>query len=214
MSGADVMAKARTWTWRVAVESTGDPWKDNCKLQLVADTYQLKQETDLKRQGVKCALFGPVGIVASDTETRETTYVFFEAARGGDGDHSGPIVEVFRLNKQGFKKLGEQELFEASYHRIGQVITSVTGKVLFSFCNVCDGPEAGEPADNIFVPVRITVGCGGLCIKPTLAKREREALLKQFEERKSKASENYHVDANYQKYVVYLEKELRALLSR
>jgi hypothetical protein len=152
--------------------------------------------------------------VASDSENRESTYVFFEAARGGDGDHSGPIVEVFRLNKQGFKKLGEQELFEASYHRTGQVITSVTGKVLFSFCNVCDGPEAGEPADNIFVPVRISVGCGGLCIKPTLAKREREALLRKFEERKSKAAENYHVDANYQKYVVFLENELRALLSR
>lgn len=214
LSGADVMAKARTWTWRVAVESTGDSWKNDCKLQLIAETYQLRRETSLRRQGVNCALFGPVSIAVSDTENRESTHVFFEAARGGDGDHSGPVVEVYRLNKQGFKKLGEQELFEASYHRTGQVITSVAGKVLFSFCNVCDGPEASEPADNIFVPVRITVGCGGLCVKPTLTKRERETLLGKFEERKSKRAENHHVDANYQKYMAHLEKELRALLSR
>ena len=211
---ADVVAKARTWTWRVSVESTGEPWKDDCTLKLVAETYQLKRDTSIKQQGVNCALFGPIGIAVFDTENREETYVFFEAARGGDGDHSGPIVEVYRLNKQGFKKLGEIVPFEASYQRSGQVITSVTGKVLFSFCNVCDGPEAGEPLDNIYVPVRLTIGCGGLCIKPTLSKRERDALLAKFEERKLKAAENYHVDANYQKFVANLEREFRGLLAR
>src|SRR5712692_11651562 len=106
-SEADVLAKASTWTWSVSVESTGDPWKDDCTLRLVAETYQLKRETNMKRKGVNCALFGPIGLNVSDTQNREETYVFLEAARGGDGDHSGPIVEVYRLNKQGFKKLGE-----------------------------------------------------------------------------------------------------------
>jgi len=211
---ADVLAQARTWTWKVTVESTGEPWKDDCTLNLVAETYQLKRDTNIKRQGVNCALFGPIGIAASDTENREETYVFFEAARGGDGDHSGPIVEVYRLNKQGFKKLGEKELFEASYQRSGQAITSITGRVLFSFCSVCDGPEAGEPLDNINVPVRLTIGCGGLCIKPTLAKRERNALLAKFEERKQKAAENYHADADYQKFITNLEEEFHGLLGR
>jgi hypothetical protein len=47
------------------------------------------------------------------------------------------------------------------------------------------GPSsAGKNHSDPFcrAAVRITVGCGGLCIKPTLAKRKREALLKQFEE--------------------------------
>ncbi len=126
---ADVLVQARTWTWRVSVESIGEPWKDDCTLKLVAETYQLKRDINIKRQGVNCALFGPIGIAVSDTENREETYVFLEAARGGDGDHSGPIVEVYRLSKLGLKKLGENELFEASYQRSGQAITSVTVQI-------------------------------------------------------------------------------------
>ena len=113
----------------MSVESIGEPWKDDCTLKLVAETYQLKRDINIKRQGVNCALFGPIGIAVSDTENREETYVFLEAARGGDGDHSGPIVEVYRLSKLGLKKLGENELFEASYQRSGQAITSVTVQI-------------------------------------------------------------------------------------
>jgi len=87
---ADVVAKARTWTWRVSVESTGEPWKDDCTLKLVAETYQLKRDTSIKQQGVNCALFGPIGIAVFDTENREETYVFFEAARGVTAITQGP----------------------------------------------------------------------------------------------------------------------------
>jgi hypothetical protein len=213
-SVADVVAKASTWIWRVSVESTGDAWADNCTLKLVAESYELKRDTSIKRQGVNCALFGPVGIAVFDAESRKEAYAFLEAGRGGDGDHSGPIVEVYRLSKQGVEKLGETELFEASYLRSGQVITSVTGKVLFSFCDVCDGPESSEPLENIYVPVRLTIGCGGLCIKPTLAKQERDALLRKFEALKQRTTENNHGDSRYGKFVVNLEKEFRGLLAR
>jgi hypothetical protein len=198
----------------VTVELTGEPWKDSCTLQLIAKTHSLKRDISIKQPGVNCALFRPAKITLSDTESRKETIVYFEAARGGDGDHTGPIIEVYRLNNQGFKKLGEKELFETSYQRTGEVIKSITGKVLFSFCNSCDGPDASEPADNILVPVRITLGCGGLCIKSTLTKQEREKVFAIFKERKQKSAEEYYNDAQYEKYVANIEKELRVLLAQ
>jgi hypothetical protein len=216
LSSADIIAEAKSGPWRVVVESTGERSKDDCRLQLVAETSQLRKETSLKRKSVNCSLYGAANVQASATKDYQDTYVFFEAARGGDGEHTGPIVEVFQLNKEGLKKLGEQELFEATYHRSEQTISSVTGRVLFSFCQVCDGPDLAAPEDNIFVPVRVTVGCSGLCITPTLSKPKREAALKRFLERKA-ANEREakgSVAADYRKFAAGLEMQLRALLAR
>jgi hypothetical protein len=180
---SEVVAKTRTWAWTFTVTSEGDPWDKSCKLKLVADTYQLKREINLKKKDVNCALFGPVNMYAAEAPDRESTMLFFEASRGGDGDHSGPIVEAYRLTRAGFKKLGEQELFDATYHRKDEQITSVTGTVLYSFCESCDGPDATDPADNFYVPAKITIGSTGFSIKPMLSKTDRKSLLEKFDSR-------------------------------
>ena len=212
-SMAEVVAKARAWTWDVSVESSGEPWNKDCSLKLVADTNQLKHETSIKQGEDDCLLYGPVSVIVSARLAGEEAHVFVEAARGGDGSHSGPIIEAFRLTKQGFTKLGEQELFDASYRRSGDLVTAITGRILFSLCDVCDGPEVADPADKIFVPVRLTLGCDGICVKPTLAQAERQSMLARFQKRKAKLIEE-NPRREYEQYVAGLEKELRALLAQ
>jgi hypothetical protein len=115
-SPSEIVARTQTGQWIISVIAVGDSWNETCALNLVAETYQLKREISLKRPNVKCALFGPIQVTATAKDL-DSTLVFFEAAHGGDGDHSGPIIEVFKLTKQGFQKLGEQEMFDASYQR-------------------------------------------------------------------------------------------------
>ena len=210
---AEVVAKTHAWTWTVSLEKAGEPGSTDCTLQLVGETYQLKHQTSLKREGVSCDLYGPVNIVVSNALAVDDADVYVEAARGGDGDHSGPIVEVFRLTKQGFKKLGEKELFDASYRRSGDLVTEISAKVLFSLCDVCDGPDVASPADKIFVPVQVTVGCDGLCVKPTLNPAARQALLAKFQKRKAELFKD-NPRPEYERYLADLEKELRSLLAQ
>jgi hypothetical protein len=207
---ADIIAKAGTWGWTLSVIDEGSEWAPSCKLELVAETYKVKRVISLKRDNHNCALFGPVHLYAAEAPNHESAIVFFESARGGDGDHSGPIVEVFALTRQGFKKLGEQELFDATYHRANEQITSVTGKVLFSLCDVCDGPEAAEDEDNFYIPVKITIGPTGILVKPLMTKQERKALLERFDNRaRIVLKENGN-----EKFVHAVRKELIALLGR
>lgn len=213
-SAADVIAKNHTWSWNVSVERHGEPWKDDCKLALVGEGFQGRHQISLKQKGYYCALFGPVQILASDTEDRKTTYVFFEAARGGDGDHSSPIVEIFSLNRDGLRKLGEQKLNEASYKRKGETFISVVGNVIFSFCDVCAGGQSGDPEMDFTIPVRVTIGCGGICVTSTLNKTEKAALISKFEDRKIKELATPVTGERMREHVAWLEKAFREMLSR
>jgi hypothetical protein len=221
---SDVVAKVKTWGWTFTVNVEGDPWEKSCKLNLVADTYKLKREISLKREGVNCALFGPVHIYAAEACDRESVMVFFEAARGGDGDHSGPIVEVFKLTLSGFKKsgeyvfsgatfkkLGEYQLFDATYHRKDEQITSVTGTVLYSFCDTCDGPD-GSPEENFYIPVKMIIGTAGISVKPTLSKQERKSVLEKFDAMSIIAINEHDYDKDYPEFVKTIRKELSTFL--
>ena len=106
------------------------------------------------------------------------------------------------------RKIGEVELFSANYIRDNQQIQSITGRMLFSFCTVCDGPEAAAPGDNIFVPVQIHIGGDDLEIKTTATFAERKVLWRQFHERKQVAQEEHRDEA----YIASLEEQLATLL--
>jgi len=184
-SAAELIAKTHTWSWDVTVERHGDPWKDDCKLLLIANGFKGRHQISIKDKGVHCTLFGPVQVLASETSDRNTAYVFFEAMRGGDGDHSSPIVEVYSLTKSSLRKLGEQSLNQASYKRKGETFVSVTGNVVYSFCSVCAGGQSGDPELDFAIPVRMTIGCGGICVSSTLNKTEKAALISRFEAKKA-----------------------------
>lgn len=198
-ANAEILAKVHTPSWDVSVVLHGNPTSEGCVLFLSADSHRGHAKIDLKQPWHRCDLFGPVMLLATDSADYQVTHVFLEAARGGDGDHTGPIVEVYELTSKGFRKLGQQELFEASYHRKGQEFDSVSGTVLFSFCDVCDGPDAAEPEDNIFVPAVLTIGCGGICVRPALSKQEQAALTSRFDERRA-AMRATHTSKSYKEF--------------
>mgnify|MGYP001618853482 CR=1 FL=1 len=215
----DVVAKASAWGGTFSVNAEGDAWDKSCKLTLMANTYdkagnKLKREISLKREGVNCALHGPVHIYAADTSDRESVIVFFEASRGGDGDHSGPIVEVFKLTmtNSNFQKLGEEELFDATYHRKNEQITSVTGTVLYSLCQYCDGPSDTE--DDFYIPAIMTIGQSDISVKPTISKQEHKSLLEKFDARAAIAIKENDFDKKIPNFIKAVRKEMNTFLRR
>jgi hypothetical protein len=213
-AASEIVAKARTGQWKISVITDGDSWKDDCSLNLIAETYQLKRETTLKRAHVNCALFGPVHVIAAESNDGKSTLAFFEAARGGDGDHSGPIIEIYRLTNHGFQKLGEQQLFHATYHRKDKEITAVTGAVLYSLCYTCDGPDASDPEDNFYISTKIMISSTGISIKPTISKQERKVLLDKFDSRVAQAIKDHDFDKNYPAFVKNLRQQLEMFLKK
>jgi hypothetical protein len=210
---AETLAKTRTWSRQFVLEALGDPWKKDCDLVLSGDGFNSKAKISLKQTSGLCPLFGPVMLFATDSADRKSSIVFVEAAHGGDGDHSGPILDVYSLRNSEFKKLGSQELFDANYQRIDGTIVSVTGKVLFSFCDVCDGPDAAGLDDNIFVPAILTIGCGGICVKPHITKHERNDITALFKAGKTRAMEEKE-NPELQTYVKSLENTFNEFLHR
>lgn len=213
-TASEIVARARTGQWIISVITDGDTWKDVCSLKLIAENYQLKREISLKRAYVNCALFGPAQVITSESNDPRSTLVFFEAARGGDGDHSGPIIEVYKLTNHGFQKLGEQVLFDATYHRKDKEITAVTGAVLYSLCNSCDGPEASDPEDNFYISAEIMIGSTGISIRPTISKQERKVLLDKFDSRAAQAIKDHHSDKDYPVFVKNLRQQLESFLKK
>lgn len=217
-SMADVVAKMTTGEWEISVFFDGSPHGKDCQLDLVGETYQIKKKISLKKTGgqhsaeTECSLFGSVQIVASPSPDLKSTYVIVEAARGGDGDHTGPILTIFQLTKNGFQKLGEREFFDATYHRQYQKINSITGSVYFTFCSVCDGPSVDE--DDFYVPAKITIGCGGICVKSTLSKADRTALLQKFKAQKEKVLQEQNAFAVDHKYIEAVQRDLNEFMAR
>lgn len=207
------IARTELGRYTLSLESSGSPYIDKCDLNLVADAHDFMRSISLRRSFYNCALHGGVQILGSLDAEGDSAAVFVEAARGGDGDHTGPIVEVFRLNHRGFQKLGEVELFDATYVRDGGRISLVTGKALFDFCDVCDGPDASR--DKLFIPVQVNVLPGGLTIRSTLDQRGKAVAEKRFEDMKrSSVAEVGKYRRTYESYVRKLEARFRDLLAK
>lgn len=196
----------------MTVAATGLPGDADCTLDLVADSYKGRQQISLKRPETLCTLLGPVQMLASEALDFATVHIFVEAIRGG-GEHAGPVVEIFALSDSGLRKLGEHELFDASYQRHDQTINAVTGKMLFSFCVICGGADA-NPDDDFFVPATLTIGCDGLCVKPTITRTERAAIEKQVAARKAQLLALLKDDQDGKAHVLATERAFREFLQR
>lgn len=211
---AHTLVKTHVSSWDVSIETTASRAADDCGLKLVAAGYQGRHQINLKRKSVVfCSFFGPVTILASESRDYKLTHVFVEGAHGGDGNHTGPIVEIYALDENALRKLGEQELFDAVYQRKNGEIVSISGKVLFGFCDVCDGPDAAGEEDNILVPAVITFGCGGICVRPDVSEKERASLISKFNAQKAAlaAEPSSGIDKGY---INNVEKDFREFLNR
>jgi len=206
-----VVARMQMGRYTLSVISRG-AHTQKCELKLLAEAYKFSRSITLKRSFYNCALYGAVRLTASDVSDEGAAFVFVEAARGGDGDHTGPVVEVFGLNPKGFKTIGEVELFDATYVREEGNISEVTGKLLFDFCDVCDGPEVSP--HKVFVPVRVSVRPDGLTSRSTLDEEGKAAIRRKFEEVKRLALADVGKRRKYEEYVQGLEGKFRDLLAR
>lgn len=185
----EMLAQAATKTWHLSLPESDEAFSENCKLNLMAEGKPGRFTVSMKGKYYDCGFNGPVKITAD--EAPGGTLVFVEGERGGDANHTGPIVAVYRLTDKGFKTLGQQELFGAQYHRRHGHIVSVTGKVMFSFCFACDGPEVDDTQDNVFVPAVLRPGCGGICVKPVVTAKQRKAIIADFARIKAEAAKVY-----------------------
>jgi hypothetical protein len=145
-------------------------------------------------------IYGPKQIFAGGSIRNNEFIIIVETAIGGTGDHSGPTLNIFRVNQEGFTHIARQELFDAMLERNGGEVTSISGEILSSFCDVCAGPDAAEPEDNFYIPVIVTFGCDGLCITNTLNDREIGDLLERFSEYKI----SYIKDRNLKELPAYI----------
>jgi hypothetical protein len=213
ISFAATLATSHISKLDISLETAGDPWKDSCSLDLVSKNPKGSAKISLKGKNSLCPLFGPVNLITASSINHNSVIVIVQAAHGGDGEHTGPILDVYSFSKNEFKKLGSQELFDADYQRIDGALASVKGKVLFSFCDVCDGPDAADPNDNIYVPATLTFGCNGICVKPQISKQERNEIISLFNAAKSRAIKEKE-NPELQSYVLRLEKSFNDFLQR
>lgn len=204
----EIVARSQTWAGSVSLVRDGSAWTDSCSLDLVAQFQQSHHRTQIKRATTNCSLFGPVQLILSEAQNHRDAVIIVEAARGGDGDHTGPLLEIFRIDKTAIQKLGEIELFSATYVRRAQEVQFIEGRLLFSLCTVCDGTEAADPNHNIFLPVRVSINRDGLAVTSTAKRAERTAIWSQFQQQKRAAKKEYGNAVQ----IASLEKNLRALL--
>lgn len=210
----EVLASVQTDTNNFSLVSVGNPWSNDCDLLLFADSQHGKVSISLKQTNGMCSLFGQIKLVIAKGKNKRSDVVIVQAARGGDGDHTGPILDIYELKNGSFKKLGEQELFDADFHSDDKTISTITGKVLFDFCDVCDGPDLDVAGGNIFVPVKITFGCNGICIIPDISKREQRGLVSRFQMTKVSKLKEEDNDRDYPNYVQHLEQSFNKLLGK
>ena len=211
---AEILARVRTPPWIFTLERSGDGFDDKCTLELIGSQYQRTCRTSLKHEFYKCSVFGSIQIIASSSADFIESLVIVEAGRGGDGDHTGPILQVFKLRNGIYQRIGEQELFNAVYERKNGKIETIFGEILFNFCQVCDGPGASEVEDRIFVPVRLRIEENSIRLTPLISKLQGENIKKQFLARKGEVLTRKQETSKYKDYIEKLEKELWDLLSR
>jgi hypothetical protein len=210
----EILVTANMESQIVSVVATGNPWQNDCELNLLAKGPEGKSGISLKENNVLCSLFGPVKLITAKRGDLKANIVIVQAARGGDGDHTGPILDIYSFRNNKFKKLGEQELFDANYQIRSGAISSISGNVLFSFCDVCDGPGARDDEDNVFVSAIITFGCGGICVKPNISNSGRTDLIARFQSTKTqKLKEEDHAQ-DYLAFVNNLEQRFTEFIHR
>src|SRR3990172_7671767 len=102
VSAEEILARVQTGRYNLSIVASGLSNLENCELNLVAEAHNFRRASNLRRSFYNCMFFGHIQITASKVSQDGTAFVFVEAARGGDGDHTGPIVQVFHLGPTGF----------------------------------------------------------------------------------------------------------------
>ena len=120
--------------------------------------------------------------------SRHSSWLITQARYGGDGHHSENILMIFELHDHPSERIMERsnnvnKIFQYSLSNVilkfsGDYLATISGEVIETLCDVCDGWEASSPGDIFHIPIDIHVP--SLVIQPTLSCPQAKALLVQL----------------------------------
>jgi len=185
----EIIVKTKMTPYAVDIVKEVNNVTNECSLLLVASTFGHNHSIDISHSNYKCSLFMNVTILGHYNPRNKKSYVFFESAFGGDGDHTLPILQIFEIDKSGIKKLGEATFSSFSYVRSGNMIDHVIGEEIVDLCFDCI--DFGVPKEDLLftIPTRITIGCSGICEEINLTKSDQLRVLEKMEKIKNIAVE-------------------------
>lgn len=117
--------------------------------------------------------------------SEDTRWLIHQARYGGDGEHTENILMIFELydhpservrkRSNNVNKIFQYSISNVTFSYSGKYLSKISGDVIYTLCDVCDGWEASSPEDIFRVPISIHIP--SLKIETTLPKAEAEKLL-------------------------------------
>lgn len=190
-SRRELVVKTKMTPYSYEILKEIDDKTNKCRLLLLATSYKSNLMLDISHPYYRCSTFKDVTVMGYyDYQSRNgSSYLFVESAFGGDGEHTPPILKGFKIDKSGIIKLGEMELVNVSYIRRKQIIDHILAEEIIDFCFVCDGWDAASKGSVFFIPVKITVGCDGLCKQVLLSEAGKKEMIRNMKKYRTKINE-------------------------
>jgi hypothetical protein len=137
----------------------------------------------------------------------------FQASYGGDGDHTGNQLKLFRFHGDSGKKVLDINIDSVKFEKDFNHLKYIRGRTVESLCDVCDGWEAAPPEDVFLIPIIIDVEA--LTIKADLAEKEKNDFLSRFEQqvKKDVAEQTSYGNKGYLKNAEKVSDRMKSLLN-
>jgi hypothetical protein len=140
--------------------------------------------------------------------------VFYQARYGGDGEHTENRLKIFLWNNNVLSELADENIHGVKINQEKDIIR-ITGNHVITFCAVCDGWEVSYPPDIFQIPVAITVLKDKIRRSCTLSDKEKDDLLKRFNERKKvrlAEEAKYGSSKNYEKFLNKITEDFHSVI--
>lgn len=131
--------------------------------------------------------------------------VLYQTRYGGDGDHTENRLKIFLFRNDILTELGDENIHGAKINQQDNNIL-ITGKHVITFCDVCDGWEESYPPDIFQIPVVITVLKDQIQRNCALSDKEKEEVIKRFNEREKASLAEQTKYKGSERYESYLNK--------
>ncbi len=113
---------------------------------------------------------------------KDNSELFIHQARfGGDGEHTGNVVKLFKITKKSISKIYEHELSTVKFVFDKGFLTKVNGYHRESLCHGCDGLDAAHPDDIFSVPLELDIT--NLEMRVLLNNKEKYEFMEKLKER-------------------------------
>ena len=137
--------------------------------------------------------------------SQSSKWLITQARYGGDGEHTENILMIFELyehpservmrRSNNVNKIFQYSISNVEFSLSDGFLSKVSGEVIETLCDVCDGWEASSPGDVFRIPVEIHIP--SLAIQPTLTCSQSKTLMNKL---------NNQVKANIKEQLGYGNK--------